>query len=313
MDFLGTLTAGMGQATGAGLMNLITGWATGGFKGRPQWRDLEFMNDAQNRLWPDEIQRQGDFLEGLAPSQAAAYNTQQDATFGQDTQRQIGRVKDMSSALGMSPWEITGAGGANPLPSPSGGGQQGQSSLPQFLQALIPLEINKQNNATNMSIAKMQNDTAQRGQDVGAETSRYGIDQAQGGGNLAKSQIAQIASTINLQDVQHSNGIRDLDLKQQQEVIGWMQAVLQAMPKDTLQLPGYTSTMTPGWQNVMKKFMEGQQRYAGDASSMQRALDALPPDDWNAVKQAIIETAKTGTGILNEGIGAVGRFLSGQK
>ena len=101
-DFLEAL----GNSVASSGMNLITNWATGGFKGRPQWRDLEFMNDVQNRLWPDETKRQGQFLEGIAPSQGAAHNTFQDATYLKDMSRQAQGIKQMGEDLGMNPWEL---------------------------------------------------------------------------------------------------------------------------------------------------------------------------------------------------------------
>lgn len=181
MNFLEGLGAGAGQAAGSGLMNLITGWATGGFKGRPQWRDINFMNDVQNRLWPDEIKRQGQFLEGMAPSQANAYNTYQDQTYQQDVSRQTAGIKSMADELGMNYWELTGQGGSAALDPSAGsaGQQQGSSNMGQYLAGIIPLQQTKMQNAAMLQGKAMDNQTQ-----LALE------DKRQGGGAKAQSEIA---------------------------------------------------------------------------------------------------------------------------
>lgn len=261
-------------------MNLLGNWATGGFKGRPQWRDLSFMNDAQNRLWPDEIKRQGAFLEGLAPSQADAHNTFQDQTYMRDVTRRTEGIKQMGSDLGMSPWELTGQGGAaTPLPSspsgPSGGGGQMQS----FLQGIMPLKLAQMQNATSLQIAKMQN-----------QTQRYGIDMAGGQSDVSKKQIEQIASQIKLQDIQHSNGVKDLETKNQQMSVTLVDALLRMMPKDTFSIPGFTSTNTPGWQAVAKSLLRDYT--PGNTGKLANTISQLPPDAWGHIKRVIIEAAE---------------------
>lgn len=160
--------------------NFLTGLATGQYKGRPQWRDIQFMNDVQNRLWPDEIKRQGDFLTGLAPSQAQAYNTYQDQTFMGDVTRRTEGVKQMAGDLGMSPWELTGQGGAaTPLPSGQAGPSGGGGQLNTYLQGIMPLKLAQMQNQTSLKIAAMQN-----------QTQRYGIDMAGGKSDTASTQNA---------------------------------------------------------------------------------------------------------------------------
>lgn len=291
--------AGADFATSA--FNTLIAAATGGFKGRPQWRDLQFMNDAQNRLWPDEINRQGQFLEGVAPSQAAAYNTYQDETYMRDVTRRTEGIKAMGDSLGMSPWELTGQGGAAaPLPSAgSAGAQQGNSSLPQFLQAIMPLQLAKMQNATQLRIAKMSNDTQ-----------RYGIDMAGGQSDMAKAQIRQIASNIKLQDIQHSNGVKDLDVKNQGMVVQTLDAILRAMPKDTLSLPFLTSTNTPGWQAVVKTLLKDNQQFPGDLGRLNQSLQTLPPDAWGHVKNVIIEAAGDTIELGADVAKGVGKYLN---
>jgi len=123
-------------------------------------RDYQFYQDLADSGNPREIRRQNEFLTGVTPTNAAAYNTYQDTTQPQDTARQVDRIKTMSSELGMSPWEITGTGGANPLPSSPLGPQQGRGDASQFLGQLAPLQIAKMNNATQLQATKMNNETA---------------------------------------------------------------------------------------------------------------------------------------------------------
>lgn len=173
-DFLSSVGMGGDSAGLAGqAFQTMIAAATGGFKGRPQWRDLQFMNDAQNRLWPDEIKRQGQFLEGLAPSQAKAYNTYQDSTYQADVDRKSQGLLSMAKQTGMTPWELAGEGGsAAPIPSMGEAGQQqGSSQLGTYLQGLIPLQVAKTQAATQLATTRMQTDTQKAVAGVQRETS----------------------------------------------------------------------------------------------------------------------------------------------
>lgn len=299
-DFLETLTSMFGSGNNAGnLFNVLTSWATGGFKGRPQWRDLEFMNDVQNRLWPDEIARQGDFLEGIAPSQgrametlspyqANAYNTYQDATYGADTQRQTDRIKTMASQLGMSPWEITGAGGATPLPSPGPSApppSRGENNMPAFLSGITPLATAKLQAQTALATTKMQTDTQ-----------RYVADQQTQGGKLPQAQIEQAAAAA-----QQAKALTEQTGAQTNLI--WTQA--QAAESDmalrtietfaryagttTVSIPGYTSTTT----NQLKDLAQLYQQLTDTAplADRQEALKGLikkmPADQWAKINRDI--------------------------
>lgn len=154
-------------------------------------KDYQFYQDLADSGNPREIKRQSNFLEGMAPAQANAYNTYENATYAQDTQRQVDRIKTTGEQLGMSPWEVTGAPGAAPLPSPyqQGNAGAGAQSAGQFLQALTPLKIAEMNNQTQLKATEMNNQTAK---DIN--------DQNTAGGALAKKNIenmdAQIAATL---------------------------------------------------------------------------------------------------------------------
>lgn len=304
-DFLGSLFGGGsgGGGIAGNIFNTLIAGATGGFKGRPQWRDLQFMNDATNRLWPDEIKRQGQFLEGLAPSQgaametlaphqAAAYNTYQDATFGQDTARQTERIKSMASGLGMSPWEITGAGGATPLPSPSGPapqGAQGRNPMPDFLSALTPLKIAEMSNKTSLMTAKMQTDTQ-----------RYIADQSTGKGGVARAQIEQAAATVeNLrQSTKTGEASANLIWTQAQAAeneiaLNTIRTFAQYAGQTSMEFMGYKSTTTNNFPALLKLYqkMTNTANLQGNQDNLSDLIRSMPADEWSKINRDIDRVA----------------------
>jgi len=305
-DFLKSLTGGGGDLAG-GIFNTLVAGATGGFKGRPQWRDLQFMNDATNRLWPDEINRQGQFLEGLAPSQgkametmapyqAGAYNRYQDQTFQQDTARQTGRIQSMSKDLGMSPWEITGAGGANPLPSPQMGGQspgQGQNPMPAFLQGIVPLQLAKMQNSTSLRIAKMQN-----------ETQRYSIDQTQGQSPMAKQNIAngkanEILALANTELAGTQAGVAANGA-----LMSTIQTFLQALPTTTINMGPISKTTKDGGSEVIKRLGTFGAK-TPSAQELANAIKSMPTNTWQAFRKDLTEAAKAVAGSVGDAYNAI--------
>lgn len=178
MAFLETLSTA--AQVGGDIASLAKLFGLG--KDRPSWRDMQFMMDTSERLAPRDIALQGQYLEGLAPHQAAAYNEYQGATYGEDTQRQIDRIKSTGEQLGMSPWEIMGQGGAAPLPAPAygGGGQAPQKG--DYLQS-IPVKIAEMNNKTALAQTAMQTATQERI-----------ASQQTAGGELPKKQVLESAA-----------------------------------------------------------------------------------------------------------------------
>ena len=157
------------SAGGQALSGTLAG-ATAGLFGKSQVsnRDYQHQQNLLDSGNPREIRRQSAFLEGLAPSQGAAYNTIQDATYAQDTQRQTDRIQTMGDQLGMSPWEITGSPGANPLPSPTGPAPQNNNA--QYMGALTQMAASANQSKTQLKIAAMNNDTALRQTQIQADT-----------------------------------------------------------------------------------------------------------------------------------------------
>lgn len=311
MDFLKNL-GGSGFIDTA-FQTLIAG-ATGGFKGRPQWRDLEFMNDATNRLWPDEINRQGQFLEGLAPSQAKAqstylegiapaqansYNTFQDATYGADTERQAGRVKEMASSLGMSPWEITGSGGVTPVPagalsSPMASGGSGSN----FLSQMLPLKIAADQNKTALTKAAMDNRTA-----VQLEQMR------QGGGELARSSVeknkAETAATKLTSRASADLMSTQAAVADNRAVLDTIHTLMEALPQQVIDLGIIRETSKPGAKAVLR--LADQAPKYPNVDELQKAIREMSETEWSGMRKDILEAAS----LIVQGAKGAGQLAKG--
>lgn len=322
-DFLSALGAGAGQAAGSQLLPLLASWATGGFKGRPQWRDLEFMNDATNRLFPDEIKRQGQFLEGiagsqgkaletLAPHQAAAHNTFQDQTFLANVDRETAGIKKMSGELGMSPWELTGqSGSAAPLPSlpQQGSTAQGQSRTGEFLQGLVPLQVAKMQNQTQLAATAMNNQTAK---DI--EYIRGGGKSEFGGTKLSQAQLDQVKdAAANLRAQTESVNVGTLT--------NAIMTIYNVAPKWTIDFMGNKLTGVEGDKAILSVlasptgFTEDERRKA-----VEKALQSVPASNHARIRQTILEGAdklaqgaQAGMGWAEDVMGQVSKFLGKQK
>lgn len=160
-------------ASGGSFLKDIASMATmfsGGLKSQVSNRDYQHQQNLLDSGNPREIRRQANFLQGLAPAQGAAYNTIQDATYAQDTQRQTDRIQTMGDQLGMSPWEITGSPGSAPLPSPTGPAPANNN--PQYMGALTQMATAANQNKTQLKIAAMNNDTALRQSQIAADTAK---------------------------------------------------------------------------------------------------------------------------------------------
>lgn len=309
MDFLQTLSTG--AQVGGEIASLAKLFGLG--KDRPSWRDMQFMMDTSERLAPRDIALQGQYLEGLAPHQAAAYNEYQGATYGEDTQRQIDRIKSTGEQLGMSPWEIMGQGGAAPLPSPAygGGGQAPQKG--DYLQS-IPVKIAEMNNKTALAQTAMQTATQERI-----------ASQQTAGGELPKKQVLESAARTILteQDTMTSKA------KERESLISgsatqnrqWLDSIgtlAQWAGTTTINLGPVQATANNEYLELVKMY----QSLVNDdkATSEQDAINAyvsrLPADQFQrlerdakrAARAVLSLAADTGKGFLD----GIGKFFSGQ-
>lgn len=288
-DFLTGLSSGMGQSIGGSLPGIIASWATGGFKGRPQWRDLSFMNDVANRLQPDETKRQGEFLEGLAPSQGAAHNTFQDATYGQDTQRSIDRIKTTGEQLGMSPWELTGSNTSTTPIAPQGA--QGDN----FMQTLTPVLIAKMNNQTALKQTAMQTQNALQLENI-----------RQGGGKLSQTQIMVNEGLADLNQGQ-------ADRIRTETITGVLDFVYSKLPIQKYKTIIGELESRQGWQQVLQAYQstkvnkqEGAQTNQTANAAIKKAINSLEKNERMKFLNDLFDTAKR---ILEETGQQVQEFL----
>lgn len=322
MAFLESLLGGInaaGQAAGgvAAVGNLF-----GIGKDRPSWRDMQFMMDTSERLSDRDIALQGKYLEGLAPAQAGAYNTYQDATYAADSQRQIDRIKSTGEQLGMSPWEIMGQGGAAPLPSPSFGGSGQTPAKGDYLRELTPLVVTNMNNKTALATAAL-NALGQKyavdktteatiyGTDTNAATSRYTVDQTQGLSPLAQKHIAELQSRIELQDWQKANQMQDLDVKNQQMMLNIMRIAIDASPKDTFSIPGLTTTQPAIWKQIFGVLRNTNSDQLGWERAGSDLVNKLPPDEFNDLKRWTLGNAKNIGNDIDAFFGGARKWLGG--
>ena len=134
------------KKAGKGFLSGITGGLSDAVLGAVSGAASNAINPANNRVSqadnthaqnlldqnnPREIGRQSSFLTGVAPAQGAAHNIFQDATYGEDTRRQIERTQALAPVeaetdlaymdkvyAGTSAWERLGSSAAPSLSDP---------------------------------------------------------------------------------------------------------------------------------------------------------------------------------------------------
>lgn len=177
-SFLGNM--GTAAAGASSLANLI---GLGGNQTRVRREDFDHHQNLADVGNPREIRRQSQFLEGIAPAQANAYNTYQDATYAEDTRREIERQNAMNPVqaandlaymdtvyAGTSAWERLGSNAAPSIsaPAPTDGAPRSGQPTDQ-MQSITPLvttalqaenqkEIAFLNNMTSLAQTRMQTD-----------------------------------------------------------------------------------------------------------------------------------------------------------
>ena len=316
LDFLKDLVPGMGQVGSfLGGVSQIAGLLGMG-KDRISNRDYQFYQDLADSGNPREIARQSQFLEGLAPSQAAAHNTFQDATYQQDTQRATDRIQTMGSELGMSPWEIMGQSGSTPLPTPAAPQNQGG----QFLSQLAPLKIAEINAKTQLATAKLQADTTLEATRMQTETSRYGTDvTADTARTVANIQTANgkvPLSQAELNAAQWFKTTAETALVKTQDAAARNQmyvnttlSLAQIAGKVTVEMPGYRRETTNGAKELSEilKFSHMSPIEAEDY------IKKMPADEWEGLNEDmehVTEMALLAAGKLGQGaMQGIGGFL----
>lgn len=302
LESLGTAAASSASsALAGGLGNLIAGAISGNAEGRISHE--RFMENEQRADWhaEREVERQGDFLENIAPRQASAYNTYQDDTYANDTARQIGRVQDMSSQLGMSPWELNQGSAATPSPAADFGGPREQpTGGREFLQSLTALKTAEMQNKTQLQIAAMNNQTSL--QNTAMQTDQGELPKANT--LLAVQQLHNYIASEQLTNSQREN----TDWNTQASKLG---ILLQALPKQTLSLGPLSQTNTVGGPELSK--LLGAWQNGGsiqEQDGLAAYLKSLPKDQWSSLWR---DAERATTLLLKQGqraVSGVGDFLS---
>lgn len=265
MPFLESLTAGAGEAVGSNIVGTAVGALTGAYKGRPQWRDIEFMNDVANRLTPDEASRQNQFL---------------DLTYGEDTRRLTERIQGMGKELGMSPWELTGTPSATPMGAPQNASSEGRPAQ-AFMGQLVPLQIAKLNANTQLQTAAMQNDTQK--QIAGVKPQK---------GSQQEAQVALTKAIEMLTYDQSAATQAQARLTQNTVFTNMIRIALDALPTTTTGLPGVTMTGKTGTFPILQGLKEASTGYKDDDAAFQKMLDQIVTSRAAQLKSELTALAK---------------------
>lgn len=309
MDFLKALSTG--AQVGGEIASLAKLFGLG--KDRPSWRDMQFMMDTSERLAPRDIALQGSYLEGLAPHQANAYNEYQGATYGEDTQRQIDRIKTTGDQLGMSPWEIMGQGGAAPLPSPSFGGAGQAPAKQEFMSSIVPLKVAEMNNKAAIAQTAMQTATQERI-----------ASQQTAGGELPKKQALQVAAQTILADQQTRTGMAQeaqawaqADLAKNSTMLASLETLAKWAGTTEINLPGLKQTSNNAYPALVRMYatLVAETEASSEPAARSKALSAyvaqMPADQFKqlerdakrAARAALSLAGDTAKGFL-DGIGS---------
>ena len=278
---------------------------SGGLKSQTSNRDYQHQQNLLDSGNPREIKRQSAFLEGLAPSQGAAYNTIQDATYAQDTQRQTDRIQTMGSELGMSPWEITGSPGSSPLPSPTGPAPQNNNA--QYLSSLAQMQASVNQNKTSLKIAAMNNDTALKQTQIQADTQRGIADQATGNGqkplaeiDLTRDQQKAVQAATRLTWTQNEVAENDAALRTIAEL-----AKLAGTYK--IQIPGYEASGNNMSRELTALYtlMQNRDTRVNETDWLKNYISKLPKNKFDGLANDAKAVAKIGL----EAVGDIGKNI----
>lgn len=264
-QFLSGLTSGAGQAAGSNLVGTAISALTGGMKGRPQWRDISFMNDVANRLTPDEAARQNKFLDITQP---------------EETRRLTQRIKSMGTDLGMSPWELTGTPGATPISAPSSGAGGSGSA---FAANLVPLQIAKMNNQTQLQMAAMSNQTQR---EVAGVSPQKGSAQE---ANIAATNAQKsLTEALTKESGNRSKAIAN------ETFLSNLRILLDSRPTFTTSLPGVTMTGKTDTYPVLEALKTAHTGDSLNNEQLRRAVSQLNDKRVDQLMQEINALASAG-------------------
>jgi len=324
----GALTAGanalfqnVGNSVGGAVSNGLSG-LLGGASDRVRREDVEHNQNMADIVNPREIRRQSQFLTGIAPAQAEAYNTYQDATHAADTAREVTRLQTMAPVqaqtdlqymdtvyAGTSPWERLGSSAAPSIsaPNPTSGAPQratadvGSQFLP-LITAQIAADTQKQTAmiaaSSQQSIAKMQTDAQLKA--VGIQTND---------GKLPEAQTA-VAAAQELQTLAQTDKTgAETEAIDQDMRIKAAEMISKLTPSEVIDLGVMRYEHKPGWKKILP-LLTAENGAGNRRSEIESVIKNLPADQWAGTRRDMLELA----GMLGKGAGAlknVGSFLGG--
>jgi len=310
--------AGAGQTAGGAVANSLLG----GSATRVRREDVDHNQNMADLVNPREIARQSAFLTGIAPAQADAYNTYQDATHAADTTREVNRLQTMAPVqaqadlqymdtvyAGTSPWERLGSSAAPSIsaPNPTGGApsratpDMGSQFLP-LIQAQIQADTARDvagiNAMSQQSIARMNNETSLKS--VGIQTDD---------GNLPKQQTASAAAQQMLAEAQTDSAVASTQKTYQDINNSTVANFLALIPTESVDLGLYKYSQRPGWQSILP-ILTSELAPGDKRNSINAAIAKMPAPEINSVKRDALQMAA----ILGKGTQAAmsgGKFLQG--
>lgn len=292
-------------------------------KSRPSARDLQFMADMERNLQPQKTATTGAYLTGLAPYEATAYNTYQDATYTADTARQISRTQEMAGALGMSPWELMGNQGAVALPSPQLSGSSASaasSQVGQYMGNMTQASIAQSNNRTALTQTAIQALTQAAIADQQTAGGQVGLTQAQlNAANTVNAalQSKQIQAATDLTTAQEARTWSETERTSQQTTLDAIATIAEWAGKTTVSIGPYSTTTTNQYPELMKLFAALRQNDTGarNADIIQNYTQSLPKDQFvkltDDLQKAIDAMLATGANIGGSALDSVSNFLDG--
>lgn len=304
----------MGQKNGGS----NTGIQMGPNPGRISNEDYQHNQNLLDSSNPREIARTNAFLEGVAPSQGAAWNTYQDATYDADTQRAIDRTKQTGDQLGMSAWEVMGLQGSTPL-SP-GTPTQPKASGETFLSQMTPLAIAKMNNKTAIQQAKIAQDTALQTTAMQTSQADTANRRSTAEGRLPENQAAAAAAQANAAIAQVGLTEAQTDLQVQDLILRVVKLAYDILPREQLEgkldLPGFSGKVTTdikqGFQQLIGILLSSPTARTGflskDDAAIRKGLSTMPKDQWTQLRSAIQRIAKGAGDAANTSMDFLGQL-----
>lgn len=264
-------------------------------------RDFQRQQDQLDQANPREIARQGRFLTGVAPAEAEAHNIFQEATYGEDTQRQKERLDTLFP--GTSPWERLGSSAGGQLQGPSTSGDTSPGAAQQFLasvtQSQAAIQAAKINQRTAIATETIRAGTAR---DVAETTAGPANRQATLSELKNETEIALMEAGINLQTKQAQNIPLRYKLDAMIADRDTFTKVLPYLPKRIWKIGPFRWEDYPDIQLVLNGMSESNAIGKGMANAIQK----IPERQWQKFNK---DASKVIYDIVNQGAESVSRFL----